>query len=61
MHLTKLLTKYFKNVISKFLSFFAGVVDTADKRSFAIISANFSKKFETIPIGYSEAGGTLIY
>ena len=31
------------NFISKFLSFFAGVVDTADKHSFANISANFRK------------------
>ena len=61
MHLTKLLTKYFKNVISKFLSFFAGVVDTADKHSFAIISANFLKKFLTIPMGCSEARGPSTY
>jgi hypothetical protein len=27
-----------------FLSFIAGVVDTSDKHSFAIISANFHKK-----------------
>jgi hypothetical protein len=32
-----------KNFISKFLYFFAGVVDTADKYSLAIISANFWK------------------
>jgi hypothetical protein len=30
-----------KNFISKFFSFFASVVDTADKHSFANISANF--------------------
>ena len=30
-----------ENFISKFLSFFPCVVDTADKHSFAIISANF--------------------
>ncbi len=29
--------------ISKFLSFFAGVVDTADKHSIAIISSKFLK------------------
>jgi hypothetical protein len=32
-----------KNFISKFFSFFAGVVDIADKHSFANISANFRK------------------
>jgi hypothetical protein len=30
-----------KNFISKFFSFFAGVVDTADKHSFVNISAKF--------------------
>ncbi len=30
-------TKYEKNVISKFFSFLAGVVDTVDKHSFALI------------------------
>jgi hypothetical protein len=33
-----------ENSILKFFSFFAGVVDTADKHSFANISANFRKK-----------------
>jgi hypothetical protein len=42
---TKLLTKYEKMYISKFFSFIAAVVDTADKHSFANISANFRKKF----------------
>ncbi len=51
MHLTKLSTKYEKKFISKFLSFFAGVVDTADKHSFANISANFLKKFEMVLMG----------
>ncbi len=32
-----------KKFISKFFSIFAGVVDTADKHSFANISANFEK------------------
>jgi hypothetical protein len=32
-----------KKFILKFFSFFAGVVDTADKHSFANISANFRK------------------
>jgi hypothetical protein len=50
-----------KNFISKFFSFFAGVVDTADKHSFANISANFRQKFEMILMGYSGARGTLIY
>jgi hypothetical protein len=48
-----------KIFIPKFFSFFAGVVDTADKHSFANIE--FSKKFEMILLGYSEAQGTLIY
>jgi hypothetical protein len=34
-----------KNFISKFFSFFAGVIDTADKHSFANISANFRNNF----------------
>jgi hypothetical protein len=49
------------NFISKFFSFFAGVVDTADKHSFANISANFRKKFEMVLMGYPGARGTLIY
>jgi hypothetical protein len=32
-----------KKIISNFFSFFAGVVDTADKYSFANIFANFRK------------------
>jgi hypothetical protein len=32
-----------KNYTSKFFSFIAGVVDTGDKHSFAIIFANFRK------------------
>jgi hypothetical protein len=44
MHYTKLSTKYEeKKIISKFFPFFAGVVDTANKHSFANISANFRK------------------
>jgi hypothetical protein len=50
-----------KNFISKFFSFFAAVVDTADKHSFANIFANFCKKFEMVLMGYSGARGTLIY
>ncbi len=50
-----------KNFISKFFSFFAGVVDTADKHSFANISANFRKKFGMVLMGYSGARGKLIY
>jgi hypothetical protein len=44
------------NFISKFFSFFAGVVDTADKHL-----REFSKKFEMVLMGYSGARGTLIY
>ncbi len=50
-----------KNFISKFFSFFAGVVDTTDKHSFVNISANFRKKFEMVLMEYSGARGTLIY
>jgi hypothetical protein len=50
-----------KIIYSKFLSFFAGVVDTADKPSSANISANFRKNFEMVLMGYSGAQGTLIY
>jgi hypothetical protein len=35
-----------KNFISKFFSFFAGVVDTADKHSFVNISVNFRKNLK---------------
>jgi hypothetical protein len=42
-----------KKFISKFFSFFTGVVDTTDKHSFANISANFQKhsKFEIQSLG----------
>ena len=44
MALNQALNKIFlKNFISKIFSFFAGVVDTADKHSFANISTNFRK------------------
>ncbi len=46
---------------SKFFSFIAGVVDTANKHSFTIIFANFRKKFEMIIMVYLGVGGTLIY
>ncbi len=42
VHSTKLLTKNEKNFTSKFFSFIAGVIDTADKHSFTN-SANFEK------------------
>ena len=45
------------NFISTFFSFFAAV-DTADKHSFANISAIFEKND---PMAYSGARGTLIY
>jgi hypothetical protein len=61
VHLPKLFTKNEKNLYLKIFLFIAGVVDTADKHSFAIISANFRKKIETITIAYSGARGTLIY
>jgi hypothetical protein len=43
-------------MFQNFSLFSAGVVDTADKHSFANISANF-KKFETILIGYTHGTG----
>ncbi len=50
-----------KNFISKFFTFFAGVVDTADKHSFAKYLREFSKRFEMVLMGHSGARGTLIY
>ncbi len=50
-----------KNYISNFFSFIAGVVDTADKHSFANISANFKKKFEMVLMGHSGVRRKLIY
>jgi hypothetical protein len=44
-----------------FFSFIAGVVDTADKHSFAKISTNLRKQFETAQMGYSGARGKLIH
>ncbi len=44
---------------AKFSPFVSG--DTADKRSFANISANFFKKFETVLTGYSGAWGKLLH
>ncbi len=55
------INKIWKNLHFKIFSFIAGVVDTADKHLFAIFSANFWKKVETIHMGYSGARGTLIY
>jgi hypothetical protein len=50
-----------KVFISKFFSFFAGVVSTADKQSFIRdYLREFSKKFKMILMGYSGARGTLI-
>jgi hypothetical protein len=50
-----------KKLYLKIFSFIAGFVDTAEQHSFAIISGEFSKKIETIPMAYSGARGTLIY
>jgi hypothetical protein len=41
--------------------FAAGVVDTGGAPFLANISANFRKKFETVLMGYSGAGGKLIH
>ncbi len=59
-------TKYEeKNFYLKIFSFFADVVDTADKHSFATFISEylrkFSKKFEMVLMGYSGDRGTLIY
>jgi hypothetical protein len=44
-------------ITSKLYSFIAGVVDTADKRSFVNISREFSKKFETVLMGILRSPG----
>ncbi len=41
--------------------FATGVVDTGGAPLHANISTNFRKKFETVLIGYSGAGGKLIH
>ena len=41
--------------------FAIGVVDTGGAPLLANISANFRKKFETVLMGYSGAGGKLIH
>ena len=41
--------------------FAAGIVDTGGAPRLANISANFRKKFETVRMGYSGAGGKLIH
>jgi hypothetical protein len=53
--------KFVSGVIGTAEQFIAGIVDTVDKHSFAIISANFCKKVETILMGYSGAWETLIH
>ncbi len=45
VHSTRLFTMK-KNYTWKFFSFIAGVVDTAEQHQFAIISANFRKKWK---------------
>jgi hypothetical protein len=47
--------------ISKFLSFFSGVVDTSEKTFICEYLRDFSKKFKIVLMGYSGAQGTLIY
>ncbi len=42
-------------------NFAAGVIDTGGAPWLANISANFRKKFETVLMGYSGAGGKLIH
>ncbi len=51
--------KFVSGVVDTAEQFIAGVVDTADKHSFAIISANFRKKVESILDWHSGARGTL--
>jgi hypothetical protein len=46
---------------SKFLSFFAGVVDTTEKTFICEYLRDFSKKFDIVLMGNSGAQGTLIY
>jgi len=51
------------NFFRKFAEIFVdtGVVDTGGALKHANISANFAKKFETVLIGYSGAGGKLLH
>ncbi len=58
---SKIRDNFVSVVVDTAEQFIAGVVDTADKHSFAIISANFLKKSETILMGYSGARATLIH
>jgi hypothetical protein len=50
-----------KKIHTSLFSFTAGVVDTDDKPSFAIVSANFRKKFEMVLMGYSGVRGKMIH
>jgi hypothetical protein len=61
MHSSKLLTKYEKKIYSsKFFSFIAGVVDTAEKHSFAKISAQPRKARPKILMRLSEQSLDLV-
>jgi hypothetical protein len=50
---------YVKSLLSEQL--IACVVDTGDKHSFVNVPANFRKKFDTAPMEYLRARGTLIH
>ncbi len=59
VHTTKLLTKYEKMYNSKVFSFIAGVIDIADKHSFANIAVIFEKNWNG-PKGITMCQGTQI-
>ncbi len=61
MHETKLLTKYFKKFYLKIFIFFRRCRWHRWQTFIREYLREFSKKFEMIPIRYSEARGTLIY
>jgi hypothetical protein len=58
---TKLLTKYEKNLYLEIFLFYRGVADTADKHSFANISANFRKNSKRSYWDTQGPGGKLIH
>jgi hypothetical protein len=48
--------KFIADLVGTGEQLIAGVVDAGDKHSFAIISANFLKKFETSPTAWGPGG-----
>ncbi len=65
MTLAKLVAKFAAGVVDTGGKFAAGVVDTGGKFATGVVDTceylcEFSKKFETVLMGYSGAGGNLI-